>query len=79
MLFSLTGRRPLSADSWMKANTGASPRPGRVVADIPVELPRPRTIDDLDAAAVSRAARRIRDHLADPDASSADVAIEVAS
>src|SRR4029079_1836550 len=31
-----------------------SPRPGRVVADIAVDLPRPRTIADLDAAAVSR-------------------------
>ena len=37
-----------------------SPRPGRVVADIPVDLPRPRTIADLDAAAVSRRAREIR-------------------
>jgi NitT/TauT family transport system ATP-binding protein len=44
-----------------------SPRPGRVVADIEVELPRPRTIDDLDEAAVSRTARRIRSHLGDPD------------
>ena len=45
-----------------------SPRPGRVVADIPVELPRPRTIADLDDAAVSRTARAIRAHLADPEA-----------
>ena len=35
-----------------------SPRPGRVVADIPVDLARPRTIADLDAAAVSRIAAR---------------------
>ena len=34
-----------------------SPRPGRVVADIPVDLPRPRRIADLDAAAVSATAR----------------------
>jgi NitT/TauT family transport system ATP-binding protein len=40
-----------------------SPRPGRVVADIPVELPRPRSIADLDAAVVSRTAREIRRHL----------------
>jgi NitT/TauT family transport system ATP-binding protein len=40
-----------------------SPRPGRVVADIPVELSRPRSIADLDAAVVSRTAREIRRHL----------------
>jgi NitT/TauT family transport system ATP-binding protein len=45
-----------------------SPRPGRVVADIAVGLPRPRTIADLDEVAVSRIAREIRAHLADPDA-----------
>jgi len=44
-----------------------APRPGRVVADIEVDLPRPRTIDDLDDAAVSRTARRIRAHLGDAD------------
>jgi NitT/TauT family transport system ATP-binding protein len=45
-----------------------SPRPGRVVADIAVDLPRPRTIDDLDDVAVSRIAREIRVHLGDPGA-----------
>jgi NitT/TauT family transport system ATP-binding protein len=45
-----------------------SPRPGRVVADIPVDLGRPRTIADLDDAAVSRIARQIRAHLGDPEA-----------
>jgi NitT/TauT family transport system ATP-binding protein len=45
-----------------------SPRPGRVVADIAVDLPRPRTIADLDQATVSQAAREIRAHLGDPDA-----------
>ncbi len=40
-----------------------SPRPGRVVADLPVELPRPRSIDDMDAAVVSRTARAVRRHL----------------
>ena len=40
-----------------------SPRPGRVVADIPVDLPRPRSLEDLDAATVSRVAREIRRHL----------------
>ena len=43
-----------------------SPRPGRVVADIPVELARPRSIADLDAAAVSRTSREIRAYLGDP-------------
>jgi NitT/TauT family transport system ATP-binding protein len=45
-----------------------SPRPGRIVADIAVDLPRPRTIADLDAAAVSRIAGEIRLHLGDPEA-----------
>ena len=40
-----------------------SERPGRVAADIPVELARPRTLGDLDAAVVTDAAARIRDHL----------------
>jgi ABC-type nitrate/sulfonate/bicarbonate transport system ATPase subunit len=42
-----------------------SPRPGRVVADLPVELPRPRSLEDLDAAVVSRTARDVRRHLGD--------------
>jgi NitT/TauT family transport system ATP-binding protein len=42
-----------------------SPRPGRIVADIAVDLPRPRTIADLDQATVSRTAREIRAHLGD--------------
>jgi NitT/TauT family transport system ATP-binding protein len=37
-----------------------SERPGRVVADIAVDLPRPRSIADLDAAAVSDIAREVR-------------------
>ena len=40
-----------------------SPRPGRVVATLPVELGRPRRIDALDAAIVSPLAREIRRHL----------------
>ena len=40
-----------------------SPRPGRVVADVPVELPRPRSITDLDAAVVARTDREIRRRL----------------
>ena len=47
-----------------------SPRPGRIVADIRVDTPRPRSIADLDAAAVSGIARQIRAHLGDPDATS---------
>ena len=49
-----------------------SARPGRVVADITVDLARPRTIDDLDDAAVSRTARKIRAHLGDPEAGDRD-------
>ncbi len=44
-----------------------SARPGRVVADIPVELPRPRSLGDLDAAVVTETARATRAHLAEPD------------
>ncbi len=40
-----------------------SPRPGRVVADIPVEAPRPRTIEVLDGGVASGTAARIRAHL----------------
>jgi NitT/TauT family transport system ATP-binding protein len=40
-----------------------SPRPGRVVADLSVELPRPRSIGDLDGAVVTSTAREIRRHL----------------
>ena len=42
-----------------------SPRPGRIIADIAVDLPRPRTIADLDQATVSRTSRAIRAHLED--------------
>jgi NitT/TauT family transport system ATP-binding protein len=55
-----------------------SPRPGRVVADVPVDLPRPRTIRDLDAARVSRTALEIRSHLGDSDAAP-DPTIGIAS
>jgi len=40
-----------------------SARPGRVVADLAVRSPRPRTIADLDAAVVSETAAEIRRHL----------------
>jgi NitT/TauT family transport system ATP-binding protein len=42
-----------------------SPRPGRVVAEVPVELPRPRRLEDLDSALVSGIAARVRSHLVD--------------
>jgi NitT/TauT family transport system ATP-binding protein len=40
-----------------------SPRPGRVVADVPVELPRPRRLAEIDQAAYSRTAGAVRAHL----------------
>jgi NitT/TauT family transport system ATP-binding protein len=40
-----------------------SARPGRVVADVPIELPRPRSLADVDAAAFSRAALAVRSAL----------------
>ena len=40
-----------------------SARPGRVVAELPVELPRPRSIGDLDAAVVTDTSRVVRRHL----------------
>ncbi|HEY0444127.1 MAG TPA: ATP-binding cassette domain-containing protein [Candidatus Limnocylindrales bacterium] len=40
-----------------------SARPGRIVADLPVNLPRPRRLDALDEAVVSPLAREIRRHL----------------
>jgi NitT/TauT family transport system ATP-binding protein len=49
-----------------------SPRPGRVVADIPVDIPRPRTIADVDDPVATRTAREIRAHLADPGAPGTD-------
>ncbi len=40
-----------------------SPRPGRVVAEVRIDAPRPRLIEALDQAFVSRAAAEIRSHL----------------
>ena len=45
-----------------------SARPARIVADIAVDLPRPRTIADLDDPASGRASHRIRAYLEDDDA-----------
>lgn len=42
-----------------------SPRPARVLADIPVALPRPRRLVDLDSAFVSSLAADVRAHLVD--------------
>lgn len=42
-----------------------SPRPGAVVADVRVELPRPRRVAALDSALVSSLAADIRAHLVD--------------
>ncbi|HEY8238153.1 MAG TPA: ATP-binding cassette domain-containing protein, partial [Candidatus Limnocylindrales bacterium] len=40
-----------------------SERPGRVAADVPVDLARPRALADLDAAVVTETARLVRAHL----------------
>ena len=40
-----------------------SPRPGRIVAEVPIRLPRPRALDQLDAAIVSESAAAVRMHL----------------
>ncbi len=40
-----------------------SPGPGRVVADIAIDLPRPRVLEDLDGQAVGDIGRAIRRHL----------------
>ncbi len=40
-----------------------SARPGRVLADLPVGLPRPRAMSTLDEAVVSPLARAVRAHL----------------
>jgi NitT/TauT family transport system ATP-binding protein len=42
-----------------------TPRPGRVAAIIPIDEPRPRSLDVLDRAVVSEAAAEIRAHLDD--------------
>jgi NitT/TauT family transport system ATP-binding protein len=42
-----------------------TPRPGRVARVVPVELPRPRHVAQLDSAIVTRAAAEIRAHLVD--------------
>jgi NitT/TauT family transport system ATP-binding protein len=45
-----------------------TPQPGRVAAEVAIHAPRPRTIDLLDGALVSRAAAEIRAHLGQPAA-----------
>ena len=42
-----------------------SPRPGRVVAEVAVDLPRPRRLADLDSAFVTSVAADVRRHLVD--------------
>jgi NitT/TauT family transport system ATP-binding protein len=42
-----------------------SPRPAHVVAEVPVGLPRPRRLADLDSAFVSSVAADVRAHLVD--------------
>jgi NitT/TauT family transport system ATP-binding protein len=40
-----------------------TPRPGRIAAEVRIDAPRPRSIEVLDVALVSRAAAEIRSHL----------------
>jgi NitT/TauT family transport system ATP-binding protein len=40
-----------------------TPRPGRVAAEVRIDAPRPRSLEQLDEAMVSRAAAEIRAHL----------------
>ena len=40
-----------------------TPRPGRVAAEVRIDAPRPRSLDRVDQALVSRAAAEIRAHL----------------
>jgi NitT/TauT family transport system ATP-binding protein len=49
-----------------------TPRPGRIAADIAVDLPRPRSLASMDEAAVSRTARLIRSQLGDGVTTQAD-------
>ncbi len=42
-----------------------SPRPARVLAEVPVAMPRPRRLVDLDSAFVSSLAADVRAHLVD--------------
>jgi NitT/TauT family transport system ATP-binding protein len=44
-----------------------TPRPGRVAAEIRIDLPRPRSLATLDQAIVSDAAAEIRRHLQVPE------------
>jgi NitT/TauT family transport system ATP-binding protein len=43
-----------------------TPRPGHVAAEIPIDVPRPRSLATLDGALVSDAAAEIRRHLEPP-------------
>lgn len=45
-----------------------SARPGRLTADIRVDLPRPRSLDQVDGVTAAATVRRIRDHLGEPAA-----------
>ncbi len=56
-----------------------SPRPGHVVADIPVRLPRPRTPEQVDTPAGNAVALQIRRWLADGAEAPALVPVEAAT
>ncbi len=52
-----------------------SPRPGRIVADLQVDLPRPRSLSDMDGAVVSGTAQQVRAFLGDPGGDGAPLAV----
>ena len=65
---------PLVAFSLQAPATAPVEVPAGVAADIAVDLPRPRSLESMDEAAVSRTARLIRSHLGEEAGSAAEQA-----
>ena len=47
-----------------------SARPGRIVADIPVDIPRPRTVATIDSVRFTEYSRQVRGYLYATEATS---------